>query len=125
MIYRKIILILICVIFSISCTSKKDRRTEKYIESSLISKISEYQKNNNIYATYTYDEMKSSIVNDSISFYVLNYDITDMYGIKRKSFVYGYFNMNTGYDVTDEDGYNDDSDDSYDSYDRFMNTQIF
>lgn len=104
--------------FITSCTSKKDRKTEKFIESVLITKIHEYPYNE--YDKYVYDGLKSSTVNDSISYYILNYHSTDMYGHKKSSFTYGYFNMNTGYDVTELE-------DSIDlnSFNRFMNAEIY
>jgi len=121
MICRKVYLILLCVsffVFSItSCTSEKDRKTEKYIKSSLISKIHEYPYNE--YNTYVYDELKSSKVNDSIRFYILNFHHTDIYGVKRLSFTYGYFNMNTGCDVSDIEDKLDDN------KNRFINTEIY
>ena len=118
---RKIIILMcgIFICFSInSCTSVKDRKTEKFIKSVLITKICEYPYNN--YSDYVYDDLKYSKLNDSISYYILNYYRVDDFGVKRLSFTFGYFNMNTGCDVSDVEEHLDD-----DSSNRFINTQLY
>ena len=106
----------ICILF-LSCSHKNKNYVNSIIVTSLQSKINLY--NNGKLKLINYEDIKYSIVNDSIRYYVLNYNSTDEYGFKEESFTYGYFNMNNGYDVTDfEDSTDDNSD-------RFMNTEIY
>ena len=110
------VLMSICILF-LSCSHKNKNYVNSIIVTSLQSKINLY--NNGKLKLINYEDIKYSIVNDSIRYYVLNYNSTDEYGFKEESFTYGYFNMNNGYDVTDfEDSTDDNSD-------RFMNTEIY
>jgi len=111
------IFISVCVIFML-CLCKNDKnKIEKSIIVSLKSQINEY--NNGNLNIINYENVKHSKVNDSIRYYILNYNSVDIYGFKDETHTEGYFNMKTGEDVTDVEKNTDNE------TNRFINTEIY